>query len=56
MTDPDTESIWLFFGRRFYLWAVGYTAWLFFVGDDDTFVGDDDSTTLEEGRLGPTGL
>ncbi len=38
MTDPDTESIWLFFGpaNAFIYGAVGYTTWLFFVGDDDT--------------------
>lgn len=37
MTDPDTESVWLFFGSLNALLhgAVGCTLWLFFVGDDD---------------------
>lgn len=37
MTDPDAESIWLLFGplNALLYAAVGYTAWLFFVGDGD---------------------
>jgi hypothetical protein len=37
MTDPDAESIWLFFGpvNALIYGAVGYTLWLLLVGDDD---------------------
>ena len=37
MTDPDAGSIWLFFGpvNAVIYGAVGYTLWLFLVGDDD---------------------
>ena len=37
MSDPDAESIWLFFcplNAAIY-GAVGFTFWLFFMGDDD---------------------
>jgi hypothetical protein len=36
MTDPDAGSIWLFFGpvNALIYGAVGYTLWLFLVGDD----------------------
>jgi hypothetical protein len=37
MSDPDSESIWLFFcplNAAIY-GAVGFTLWLFFMGDDD---------------------
>ena len=41
MSDPDPESIWLFFGplNALIYGAVGFTLWLFFVGDDDTTAG-----------------
>ena len=37
MTDPDAGSNWLFFGpvNAPIYGAVGYTLWLFLVGDDD---------------------
>jgi hypothetical protein len=37
MTDPDPESIWLFFGplNASLYGAVGFTLWLLIVGDDD---------------------
>jgi hypothetical protein len=38
MTDPDAGSIWLFFGpvNALIYGAVGYTLWLFLVGNDDS--------------------
>ena len=53
MTDPDTESIWLFFGplNALLYGALGYTVWLFFVGDDDTA-----STSKKEDSDKPLGL
>ncbi len=53
MTDPDPESIWLFFGplNALFYAVVGYTLWLFFVGDDDTT-----STSKKEDRHKPLGL
>jgi hypothetical protein len=52
MTDPDTESIWLFFGpaNALIYGAVGYTAWLFFMGDGDT------KTSKKEDSDRPLGL
>jgi hypothetical protein len=37
MTDPDPESIWLFFApvNALIYGALGYTLWLLLVGDDD---------------------
>src|SRR3954447_11005149 len=36
MTDPDPQSIWLFFGplNAVIYGAVGFTLWLFFMGDN----------------------
>lgn len=51
-TDPDTESVWLFFGpaNALIYGAVGYTAWLFFMGDGDT------KTSKKEDSDRPLGL
>jgi hypothetical protein len=40
MTDPDAESIWLFFGplNALIYGAVGFTLWRWLVGDDDLAV------------------
>jgi hypothetical protein len=37
MTDPDPESVWLFFCplNALFYGAVGFTAWLLIVGDHD---------------------
>ena len=37
MTDPDAESIWLFFGplNAVIYGAVGFTLWRFFMGNDE---------------------
>ncbi len=37
MTDPDPESIWLFFAplNAGIYGAMGFTLWLFFMGDDE---------------------
>jgi hypothetical protein len=37
MTDPDAESVWLFFGplNALLYGAVGYTLWMLIMGDDD---------------------
>ena len=44
MTDPDTESVWLLFGplNALLYGAVGYTLWLFFMGDGDRTSSKDD--------------
>ena len=36
MTDPDVESVWLLYGpaNALIYGAIGYTFWLFFMGDD----------------------
>jgi predicted permease len=45
MTDPDADSIWLFFGplNALIYGAIGFVFWLFFMGDDDTSSENDDS-------------
>ena len=52
MTDPDAESIWLFFGpiNALIYGAVGYTLWLLLVGDDDS------AMAKKEGPDRPLGL
>jgi hypothetical protein len=54
MTDPDAESVWLFFGplNALIYGAVGFTLWLLIVGD-----GDDESA-VSKGETGdrPLGL
>jgi hypothetical protein len=53
MTDPDPESIWLFFGplNAAIYGAVGFTLWLFFMGDDDN-----SATTGKDNSDRPLGL
>jgi hypothetical protein len=45
MTDPDAESVWLLYGplNAIIYGAVGYTLWLFFMGNDDTASKNDGS-------------
>lgn len=47
MADSDTESIWLLFGplNSLLYGAVGYTLWLFFIGDDDDASGSEKEDT-----------
>ena|ERR1700733_8310287 len=44
-TDPDAESVWLLYGplNAIIYGAVGYTLWLFFMGNDDTASKNDGS-------------
>jgi hypothetical protein len=53
MTDPDPESIWLFFGpiNALIYGAVGFTACLLIVGDDDN-----SATSKKAGSDRPLGL
>jgi hypothetical protein len=53
LTDADPESIWLFFGplNALIYGAVGFTLWLFVVGDDDN-----SPAPLEKPRDRPLGL
>jgi hypothetical protein len=53
MTDPDPDSIWLFLGplNALIYGAVGFTAWLFMIGDDDNSVA-----SKKEGPDRPYGL
>ena len=48
MTDPDAESVWFLFGplNALIYGAIGYTFWLFFMGDDDTASKKEDSKRL----------
>jgi hypothetical protein len=55
MTDPDPESVWFLLGplNALIYGAVGYTLWLFLVGDDD------ETTTVsgkKDGADRPLGL
>ena len=53
MTDPDPESIWLLFGplNALIYGVVGYTLWMFLVGDDDN-----PAIAKKEGPNRPLGL
>ncbi len=53
MTDPDSESIWLLFGpiNALIYGVVGYTLWLFIMGDDDVF-----ASTEKKDQDRPLGL
>ena len=45
MTDPSADSVWLFYGplNALIYGAVGYTAWLFVMGDDANTAKKEDS-------------
>jgi Na+/H+ antiporter NhaC len=53
VTDPDAESIWLFFGplNALIYGAVGFTLWMYVVGDRD-----DSTPSKPESTDRPLGL